>query len=152
MHNHCLEGLLPLQKQLNKSWRGQDRNCQVQALHWAKQEETVQENRPSNKTKHKPHQPQHPGHTKCSSKIIWPCNCTDLRTTKRSRLCCSPGPVPLLEFSGKLSPRSTFVQSTIKGTIEQGHELEAFWNIPGCPLDTVILLWKLLLDREANIQ
>lgn len=38
-HNHCLEGLLPSQKQLNKSWRGQNHNCQVKAPYWAKQEE-----------------------------------------------------------------------------------------------------------------
>lgn len=29
-HSHCLEGLLPSQKQLNKSWRGQQHNCQAQ--------------------------------------------------------------------------------------------------------------------------
>lgn len=70
----------------------------------SRKRQTVQENRPSNKTKQKPHQPQRAGHTKRSSRVIWPCNCTDLRTTKGSRPCSRPGPAPLLEFSGKLSP------------------------------------------------
>lgn len=83
-HNHCIEGLLPSQKLLNNSCRCQHHNCQVQALHGAKWEETDSAG-PSNKTKQKPHQPKHPGHTKCSSKIIWPCNCTDLRTTCNHR-------------------------------------------------------------------
>lgn len=151
-HNPSLEGLLPSQKQLNKSWRGQHHNCQAQPFtEPSRKRQTVQENRPSNKTKQEPHQPQHPGHPKCSPKIIRPCNCTDLRTPKGSSPCSRPGPAPLLAFSRKQSPRSAFVQSPIKGMIEQGHEHEALQNIPGYPLDTVILLWKLLLDREANI-
>lgn len=108
-HNHCLEGLLPSQKPLNKSWRCQHHNCQVQALHGAKQEETDSAG-PSNKTKQKPHQPQHPGHTKCSSKIIWPCKCTDLRTmcNQREQTLLQASTSPTAGIFWKVKPRKYF--------------------------------------------
>lgn len=116
-HSHCLEGLLPSQKQLNKSWRGQQHNCQAQPFTEPSRKRQGRKTEPSNKTKQ-----SHTNHNTQDTQNVLQ-RLSDLGTALSSGH--PKRAAPLLEFSRKQSLRSDFVQSPIKGMIEQGHELEA---------------------------